>query len=262
MIRFGNVFAAEMLKTKNSVFVPITFIAFALAPVIGGVFILLLGHPEIASIDGGLALKAQAMKIDADWNSYLSILTQAVGVGGVMVFGFTASWVFGREYSDGTAKDLLSLPASRTTILNAKFMVYALWCTALGASNLLLGTIIGIALGLPDPVPDIIVSQLGDYTITAMMTMTAGMPIAFFAVLGKGYLPPLGFMAITLVFAQVIAAIGFGTYFPWSIPGLYGGAGGDYKHLLNFISYSIVALTGIAGYLATVVYWNTADQFE
>ena len=52
------------------------------------------------------------MNFSADWNSYFGILTQSIGVGGVLIFGFVASWIFGREYSDGTAKDLLALPTS------------------------------------------------------------------------------------------------------------------------------------------------------
>lgn len=42
---------------------------------------------------------------------------------------------------------------------------------------------------------------------------------------------------VTLDFSQVIAATGYGTYFPWSIPGLYSGAGGEYKNLLDPLSY-------------------------
>src|SRR5690606_5393903 len=46
---------------------------------------------------------------------------------GVLLFGFVASWLFGREYADGTAKDQLALPVSRTQILNAKYIYYVLW---------------------------------------------------------------------------------------------------------------------------------------
>ncbi|MBK7811135.1 MAG: hypothetical protein IPI50_07845 [Saprospiraceae bacterium] len=75
----------------------------------------------------------------------------------------------------------------------------------------------------------ILSSLLWNYFITTFLTILVGVPIAFFALLGKGYLAPLGFVALTLVLAQVIAAIGYGSYFPWSIPGLYSGAGGATK---------------------------------
>lgn len=251
---------AEFIKNKYSNILWATFIAFGLAPIMGGVFILIVQDPDALAKAGGLAAKAQAMDFQGNWKSYFGLLTQAVGVGGVLVFGFVASWIFGREYSDGTAKDLLSLPTSRTKILNAKFAVYVIWCLALVLSNLLIGLLIGTILQLPTPETNILSPLLIDYFITSFLTILIGVPIAFFAIWGKGYLAPLGFVALTLVFAQIIAATGYGSYFPWSIPGLYSGAGGEYKKLLDNYSYSILVLTCLAGYLATVTYWKTADQ--
>ena len=251
---------AEFIKNKYSNILWTTLIAFGIAPVMGGVFILIVQDPDALAKAGGLALKAQAMNFKGNWNSYLDVLTQAVGIGGVLVFGFVASWLFGREYSEGTAKDLLSLPTSRTKILNAKFVVYVIWCLALAVSNLLLGFLVGILLQLPAPDAIRLFSLLTDYFITTFLTIFVGVPIAFFAIWGKGYLAPLGFVALTLVFAQIIAATGYGSYFPWSVPSLYSGAGGEFKKSLNNYSYSILILTSLAGYLATVIYWKTADQ--
>ena len=251
---------AEIIKNKHSNILWATFIAFSLAPIMGGVFILIVQDPDALAKASGLAAKAQAMNFEGNWQSYFSVQTQAVGVGGILVFGFVASWIFGREYSDGTAKDLLSLPTSRTKILNAKFVVYVIWSSALAVSNIIFGLIVGLILLLPLPEPTILFPIITDYTITTFLTILTGVPIAFFAIWGKGYLAPLGFVALTLVFSQIIAATGYGSYFPWSIPGLYSGAGGEYKKLLDNYSYSILILTCFAGYFATVIYWKTADQ--
>jgi len=251
---------AELIKNKYSHILWVTFIAFSLAPVMGGVFMLILRNPEALAKAGGLAAKAQAMNFSADWNAYLGILTQAVGVGGVLIFGFVASWIFGREYSDGTAKDLLALPTSRSGIIHAKFIVYAVWCLALVISNLFVGLLIGTSLQIAAPEYHSFVAQLGDYFLTTALTVLLGTPTAFFAMWGKGYLAPLGFVALTLVFAQVIAATGYGYYFPWSVPGLFSGSGGEFKAQLNSVSYGILIGTSIAGYAATIFYWKYADQ--
>jgi len=253
-------FEAELIKIKHAKILWATFIAFGLAPIMGAVFILIVQDSEALAKAGGLAAKAKAMNFEASWKSYFGILTQAVGVGGVLVFGFVSSWIFGREYSDGTAKDLLSLPTSRTKIVNAKFILYVLWCLLLVLSNLLVFFLLGIILQLPAINTAIVPPLLADYFITTILTILIGVPIAFFALWGKGYLAPLGFVALTLVFAQVIAATGYGSYFPWSVPGLYSGLGGEYKMLLDNFSYGILIMTSIVGYLATIMYWNTADQ--
>ena len=169
---------------------------------------------------------------------------------------------FGREYSDGTAKDLLSLPVSRTKILNAKFRVYGIWCFALVICNLLIGLLIGTILQLPLTDVHLVSVHLGNYLVTTVITILIGTPIAFFAIWSKGYLAPLGFVSLTLVFAQIIAATGYGSYFPWSVPGLFSGAGGEYKAQLNFVSYTVLVFISVAGYWVTVKYWKTADQMK
>lgn len=251
---------AELLKIKYSPIIWVTFVAFALAPIMGIVFIVIIRNPDTLAKASGLNAKAQMMNFTVSWDSYMSILTQAVGVGGVLIFGFVSSWIFGREYSDGTAKDLLSLPTSRSKILNAKFIIYVIWCFVLVLSNLLIGLLLGLIFKLPSLDSILMSSQLIDYFITTLITVLIGTPIAFFAIWGKGYLAPLGFVALTLVIAQIIGATGYGSYFPWSIPGLYSGAGGEYKNQLSALSYLILLITCIVGYVATTLFWQKADQ--
>jgi ABC-2 type transport system permease protein len=251
---------AEVQKNKRARVIWFTFAAFALAPLMGGMLMRVLQNPGAMKGAGALRTKAALMAYSADWPSYLDLLSQAMGVGGVLVFGFTASWLFGREYSDGTAKDLLALPTSRTSILNAKFTCYALLCAGLAAGNLLLGGVVGTVLALPGWETSRLVAGLKSYAVTTLLTAVLGTPVAFFALAGRGYLAPLGVVAITLVLAQVIAALGAGAYFPWALPGLYSGAGGAYRAQLGPGSYLLLGLTGLAGYVASVLWWKLADH--
>ncbi len=252
--------SAELLKARGATVVPATFIAFALAPLMGGVFMVIMKDPEAMMKSGAFNTKAQMMGITADWEAFLMIVSQAMGIGGILVFGFVASWIFGREYSDGTSKDLLALPVSRASIINAKFGIYVLWCLAIALSNLLIALVIGTALQLPVSEEFSLLLFLQNYLLITLLVIAVGTPIAFFAMWGGGYLAPVGFIGLTLVFAQVVAAAGFGTYFPWSIPGLISGAGGEIGMNVNAWSYVVLAITSLAGYAATVAYWRYADQ--
>lgn len=253
--------AAEILKNKHSRITWITFIAFSLAPIFGAVFMLLMKDNGLEGLSGAFKTKATMLSFEANWSSYLGLLTQAVGVGGVLIFGFVASWLFGREYSDGTAKDLLALPISRTKILNAKFVYYLFWCLALVLSNLIIGLLFGWMLQLDGWDFTIFLTSLKIYFITTILIVLLNTPIAFFALLGRGYLAPLGVVAILLVFAQILAAMGFGAYFPWSVPGIYSGSGGaDLKIQLNSMSFLILILTSIIGYMSTIYWWKYSDQ--
>lgn len=260
MSSFSNALLAERLKLRGSNIVPVSFVAFSIAPLMGAAFMMVLGSDNEATQSGMMAAKAEAMHFTRDMASYFGLLAQAMGVGGILVFGFVASWVFGREYSDGTAKDMLALPTSRTTILNAKFMIYACWCLALALWVLVLGAALALLLGLPLPDPSTYAELLTTYGVTAALTIPLGTPIAVFALWGRGYLAPLGAVALMLVLAQVIAAAGYGSWFPWSVPGIYSGSAGSYRLLLD--GWSLVSVVGasVVGYLATVAYWNLADQ--
>lgn len=252
---------AEMQKNRRSRIIWVTFVAFSLAPLFGGLFMYLMKDNGYEGLSGTLKSKALLMSFEANWNSFLGLLSQAVGVGGVLIFGFVASWLFGREYSDGTAKDLLSLPISRTTILNAKFVYYVLWCLALVLWILFFGLGIGWLLQLPgwDAAP--FMDNIQTYFGTTALLLLLNTPVAFLAVAGRGYLAPLGLVALALVFAQILGALGFGAYFPWSVPGIYSGSGGEELKLqLNFLSYAIVFLTGLAGYAATILWLKHADH--
>jgi ABC-2 type transport system permease protein len=249
---------AEFAKVRHTRISWATFVAFALGPIMGGVFLIILSDPSL-NHSPALTAKAAAMSFSVNWNSYIDMLAQVVGVGGVLVFGFVASWVFGREYSDRTVKDLLAMPVSRTTILNAKFVCYGCWCFALAVSNLIIGFIIGFVLDLPVSDQGSLVASLGVYVVTTLLAIPLGTCAAFLALAGKGYLSPLAFVCLTIVVGQIIGALGFATYFPWAIPGLFSMSS-EYRNGLQLPSYVLLVLTGIAGYAAALWWWGHTDQ--
>jgi ABC-2 type transport system permease protein len=249
---------AEWMKAKRSDIMWVTFIAFAIGPLMGGLIFYLLRHVENGMIGGMLMEKAKMMSLEVNWSSYFALLAQVMGVGGVLVFGFAISWIFGREYADKTAKDLLALPTSRSTILNAKFILYLIWCLTLALSNLVLGLIAGKIAGIG--VLEISIDSVQVYFTTTLLVILLGMPISFFALWGRGYLAPLGFVALTLVVSQIIAALGLGHYFPWALPGLYSGSAGEYKALIDLWSYLILVAVSVLGFVCTHWWWNRTDQ--
>jgi ABC-2 type transport system permease protein len=251
---------AEIIKIKHSKILLVSFITFSIVPIMGGVFMLAMQNPAAMAQASLLKTKMEAMNVSADWGALFMILTMAMGIGGIIIFGFIASWIFGREYSDNTVKDLLSLPVSKTRILNAKYMVYFFGAIILAIFNLVFGMAIGLALRLPGFESINILMCLRDYCITTILTVLLGTPIAFFSMLGKGYLAPLGFVVLVLIFSQIIAALGYGNYFPWAVPALFSGAAGEYKEQLNGMSYLILFIVAIFGYCVTILYWKYTDH--
>jgi len=245
----------EVLKARRSIMPLLTALGFSLLPLGGGFFMIVLKDPELARRVGLISAKAQITMGVADWPAYLRFLALANAMGGVILFGFIASWVFGREYSDRTVKDLLALPTSRSAIVFAKFVIVAVWSAALTVFIYLIGLGVGTAVALPPASADTFWQGTITIAISAGLTIALVTPIAFFASAGHGYLPPMGVVVLVMFLTQVIAMAGWGEYFPWSIPALYAQGGN-----LGTVSYVIVILTSVAGIAGTLFWWELADQ--
>ena len=245
----------EMLKFRRSKMPLLTMLGFLMVPFMGGFFMIILKDPELARRAGLISAKAQLLAGTADWPTFLNLLAQSVAVGGIILFGFIGSWVFGREYSDRTMKDLLALPTSRSVIVLAKFVVVMGWSAIVTAVITLVGFAVGTAVGLPTASSDIFQQGTVSINVSAVLTISLITPIAFFASAGHGYLPPMGATILALFLAQIVAVAGYGEYFPWSIPALYSQG-----NPIELVSYLIVFLAGIIGAVGTFLWWELADH--
>jgi ABC-2 type transport system permease protein len=214
-------------------------------------------NPEISQKLGLVSAKANLIAYAAtDWPTYLGLFGQLVAAGGFFFFVLVISWVFGREFADGTLKDMLAVPVQRSSILLAKFILAAVWSAGLAVVMLVAGLAMGAAIQLPGGSIQAIWQGSDLVLITAGLVIAAILPFAFFASLGRGYLLPLGVAVLTLMLTNLVAILGWGEYFPWAVPGLYAQG----KSPLTPVSYWIVFLTGLAGMLATYLWWKLADQ--
>jgi ABC-2 type transport system permease protein len=252
----------ELLKARRSLAPLFTALGFALVPLAGGFFMIVLKDPDMARRLGLISMKARIAAGSADWHAYLGLIAQATATGGVVLFSIVATWVFGREYSDHTVKDLLALPTPRASIVLAKLVLVLVWSAGLTLLICIVGLAIGAAVGLA-PVPITQIWQdTANIVLAAVLAIALATPIAFVASAGRGYLPPVGVTILLLILAQVVATAGWGEYFPWSIPALALGVGGPENAQIGAISYVIVVGTSLLGIAATLVWWERADQTQ
>jgi len=214
-------------------------------------------NPAVSQRLGLVSAKANLMAYAAtDWPTYLGLFGQIMAAGGFLLFVLVVSWTFGREFADGTLKDMLAVPVERASILLAKFVVVALWSALLTVVILLAGLVTGALIGLPGGSAGIIAQGSALVLITACLVIAVVMPFALFASVGRGYLLPIGVAVLTLMLTNLVAIVGWGEDFPWAVPGLYAQG----KSPLTPVSYWIVFLTCLAGMVATYLWWKFADQ--
>ena len=261
MSAFRAALWAEMLKARRSKVPLLTAAGLSLLPMVGGLFMIILKDPERARAMGLISVKAQLLTAGvADWPTYFEVLSQGNGIGGTILFAMITAWVFGREFSDHTAKELLALPTPRGIIVGAKFVLTALWILGLTLFVFVTGLGVAAAVGIPGWSLELAWTSFWSLLTTALLTCMLLPFVALVASVGRGYLPPLGWAFLTLALAQVAAVMGWGDWFPWSVPMLFSGMAGPRAEVLGPHSYVLVALTFVAGVVSTVVWWRSADQ--
>lgn len=194
---------------------------------VSGVGALAIGvSAAAASGDAQVRAKLGPLAGDGGWAGLVGIALQIVAAGGLLAFGVALSWMFGREFADGTVSALFALPVSRPTIAVTKLVVYAAWAAAVAVLVTAVVAVIGFArgYGLTDAAA---VGQLARIPVLVVLTALIAVPAAWAATIGRGLLPGIAATIGILVVAQILAIADVGVWAPIVTPALWAIAPGD-----------------------------------
>ena len=257
---FGQVVATEFLKLRRSKVTWFSLVALSMGPFGVALFMWIVREPGRAAQLGLLGTKADLSGLQATWPSYFSMLTLLVGIGGMLLLAFVVAYVFGREYAEGTAKNLLALPVGRQTFVAAKFVVTAVWWVALVAAVVIEALALGLVLGLPDFSTGLAISAVRNALLAAGLAYLLAPIVAWITTVGRGYMAPLAFAVAMLALGNIMAKTGWAVWFPWSIVPLLIGVVGRPVQTLPLGSFIVLALTFTAGIAATIWQFIYADN--
>ena len=249
----------EILKLRRSNILLVTVILFAFIPTMMGLLMLLSQHPELAEKMGLVGAKANFFSTN-NWQGFFAMMNQMIAAIGIIGFGFVISWVFGREHMEHTLTSIIALPVKRSTMVLAKFIVSLFWCTLLIITMYFTGIVIGKLVNMQGWSLTGFATFNRIFFATAYLAFLVSTPVAFIAGWTKGIIAPIGFVILTMILAQIIAAVGLGPVFPWAIPGIYTVPVKSPGYVLTSASYVIVLLTFLFGLIGTVAWWNRADH--
>jgi ABC-2 type transport system permease protein len=175
--------------------------------------------------DPQLRAKLGALADPGGWVGYLTTSAQISSIAGLLGFGVALSWLYGREFADGTITGLFALPVGRGTIATAKFAVYLAWAAVVAVALAAVLLALGFAFGLgawPAEAWPAFGRQIGATALTALVAAPAG----WASTLGRGLLPGIGTVIGIVVVAQVTAVAGVGAWVPLAAPGLWAASAG------------------------------------
>jgi len=142
------------------------------------------------------------------------------------------SWIFGREFGDGTITGLFALPVRRSTIAVAKLLVYATWAVTMSLCLAALLLLIGLIAGL-GPLNTETWTALARQVGLGIMTAAIAAPVAWAATLGRSVLAGVSVAIALVVIAQVSVLAGAGGWMPLAAPALWAISSGQAVTLLQ-----------------------------
>jgi ABC-type transport system involved in multi-copper enzyme maturation permease subunit len=221
---------AEFLKLRRSrmlLWTALVVVGYAiLASVLNRV---LLNDPKFAqniATAGGVYKKAvEAGFFELNWANQLRVAVQGItGTWGIMLFAFVTTYVFGREYKDKTATNMLTLPVRREAFVAAKMIVVAVWILALTLLCLTLHAVALVLLGVPGFAWSHVWGALWDaLTVTFLIYLTLPL-VAWITMIGRGYLRGMLFALAAVGVGNGLAGTEASKYYPWNLPVHLAGA--------------------------------------
>ena len=119
---------------------------------------------------------------------------------------------------------------------------------------------IGAIIDLPDWSFESAVEGVVRMLLVSLLMIVLQTTTAFFAGAGRGYIAPLAWAMFTIFLARILSARGWGAWVPWAVPALLSGVAGPAGEFVTAASLGVVALASITGLVATLLWWERADQ--
>jgi ABC-type transport system involved in multi-copper enzyme maturation permease subunit len=231
---FHAVVVTEFSKLRRSKVTWISFAAYAFMVGVAAFFVWLMGNPDVAASLGLIGQKASLALggVTVGWEAYLGLVLEMSGLAGMMLASVILTYAFGREYAEGTAKNMLALPVPRWMFVAAKLLVSAIWFAALTAWAIALSRAAGSLAGLGAVTEGEFAAFAGKVAVASLLGYACAAASAWIAVETRGYFAPLGYAIFAMLLAVIFGATEWGRWTPWSVLLWYSGASGPGKVLV------------------------------
>jgi ABC-2 type transport system permease protein len=261
---FANVFGAELLKLRRSKIVWLSFLFYVFFALMVAFVLWMVKNPAAAQGLGLVGQKASfaSSGISADWQGLYTFFAQMNMAGGMIVLAVVVIYLFGREYAEGTAKNMLALPIRRWYFVAAKLLVAALWFALLTVFLLALSRAIGRVLGLGALPSGLFARESGNILFASLLVFALQGLVAWVTVESGGYLAPFGYTIATLLVGNLMVHTLWARWCPWSIVALLGGMAGPREEGVLLGSGLVLAATFALGLFLAIRHEALADNCQ
>jgi len=177
---------------------------------------------------------------------------------GVLLFSVVTAYLFNREYTEHTLKNILTIPVSRIQFILSKLILLCLWTMALTLFAWLI-TVLFALLGQFDGLSmQLFLDAFKQFMMSGFALFLLSTPMILVTLLFKNYV-------VTIVFAIAITMLNLLTYgseysalLPWTAVRVIA-TGTFFPEYPPIYSYISIIMTFCVGLIASILYFKNTD---
>ena len=179
-----------------------------------------------------------------------------------MVLTILDAWIISREYTDGTLKNILAVPVSKTAFLWGKLLFCAIAALLFMLISWLEIFVLALLCGCFIPVTELTIPSLLYFLLKMLfgggLLCATQLPFIYFTIRSKGFVLPLVAVSAISLINVVLSNSPIAGFYPWSaayllVTGrLAGQAPGG-------VSLWIILTVGFLGIAASLVRWKREE---
>ncbi len=240
-----NLLSTEFLKLKRSQLFLISMLGAATSP-----FVCFIAYLGMKSKKPGVPILFN--EVFSETNLYLVLLI------GVTLYGVITAYLFNREYTENTLKNILTIPISRTRLFMSKLILLLIWILFLTMFAWGLTLIFGVIGQFQGLSAAVLMTAFKEYIVGGVLLFLLVTPTILVTLLCKNYVPSIVF---TVALTMVNVLIGNSEYrvlYPWSAVLVI--AWHDFiTQYPPVYSYLSIFATSLLGLLAAVIYFKKEE---
>lgn len=202
---------------------------------------------------------------EMSWPAFFKLGAMTMGTWwGILLFGLITAFLFGREFTEGVAPNMLTVPTRREYFVLAKFIVLTVWVFVLAMLSLVAQAVAATVLGLEGFAWVEVWPVVGDVLTVALLILLTQPVIALVAVASRGVFAPMLLSAAGFLVGMLGGIAGWGDWLPWAMPtavgGTFLGLAVSSETQLTAGSWAIAWGVCAVGIAATLVWIDRADS--
>ncbi|SDX41516.1 bacitracin transport system permease protein [Marininema mesophilum] len=237
-----NLVYTELLKLKRSKMFLLSIIGAAVAPLMVAIAMFIQEPTVLAKFDV----------------LFLNTSKYAVLIIGAPLYGVITAYLYSREYTEDTLKNLLTIPVSRISLLMSKWILLFFWIMLLTLVVWGLALLMGILLQFEGLSFLMVTQSFGKFAIAGVFLFILSTPIVLITLMLKNFVPTIVVTIVITLLNVMLATSEHRGLFPW-VAALDIANGTLEPTYPSEVSYLLIAATAFLGFIASIVYFKKVD---